>query len=180
MKLFELVNQQPIITAEALLIPVFKKIWDSDKSKDKGLAIKELAYVYLSTDYKSVYGAFPQDVKIVTIIKDLFGGKYSPSKDVVEAIKKYEELQDTFNMRFLKSAKSAAEKTMGYFDSIDYEERDAKGNLVYKVKEVTSALKDCAGIIETLDKLIEKVSKEQKLKESRTRGGGEGSWFETT
>ena len=179
MKLFELVNQQPLITTEALLIPVFKKIWDSDKSKDKGQAIKELAYVYLTTDYKSIYSSFPTDIKIDTVKKDLFGGKYTPSKDVEEAIRKYEELQDTFNMRFLKSARAAAEKTMGYFETIDYSERDIKGNVVYKVKEVTGALKDCAGIIETLDKLVEKVSKEQKLKESRTRGNGEGAFFES-
>ena len=178
MKLFELVAQQPLITTEALLIPAFKKVWDIDKSKDKGQAIKELAYVYLTTDYKSIYSNFPTDIKIDTVTKDLFNGKFTPSKEVQEAIKKYEELQDTFNMRFLKSAKAAAEKTMGYFESIDYTERDVKGNLVYKVKEVTGALKDCAGVIETLDKLIEKVSKEQKLKESRTRGGGEGSFFE--
>jgi hypothetical protein len=178
MKLFELINQQPIITAEALLIPVFKKIWDMDKSKDKGQAIKELSYIYLTTDYKSIYASFPQDVKIDTVTKDLFKTDYKPSKEVLEGIEKYKELQDTFNMRFLKSARNAAEKTMGYFDSIDYEDRDIKGNPIYKVKEVTSALKDCGGIIETLDKLIDKVSKEQKLAESRSRGGGEGSFFE--
>lgn len=178
MKLFELVNNQPLITTEALLIPSFKKIWDADKSKDKGVAIKELAYVYLITDYKSIYASFPQDVKIANVVKELFNGKFTPSKEVKEAIKTYEQLQDTFNMRFLKSAKAAAEKTMGYFDSIDYEERDVRGNLVYKVKEVTSALKDCAGVIETLDKLIEKVGKEQRLSETRARGGGDGSFFE--
>lgn len=179
MQLFTLVNQQPLITTEALLIPVFKKIWDLDKTKDKGVAIKELSYVYLTTDYKSIYASFPTDIKIDTIKKDLFNGKYTPSKEVQEAIKKYEELQDTFNMRFLKSAKQAAEKTMGYFETIDYSERDVKGNLVYKVKEVTSAIKDCGGIIDTLDKLIDKVAKEQKLQGSRSRGDGEGSYFET-
>jgi CRISPR/Cas system CSM-associated protein Csm2 small subunit len=179
MQLFTLVNQQPLITTEALLIPTFKKVWDMDKSKDKGVAIKELAYVFLTTDYKSIYASFPTDIKIDTIKKDLFNGKYTPSKEVEEAVKKYEELQDTFNMRFLKSAKSAAEKTMGYFESIDYSERDIKGNLVYKVKEVTSSIKDCGGIIETLDKLMDKVAKEQKLQGSRTRGDGEGSFFES-
>jgi hypothetical protein len=178
MKIFELIANQPIITAEALLIPQFKKIWDMDKSKDKGQAIKELSYIYLTTDYKSIYASFPHDIKIDTVSKDLFKTSYKPSKEVLEGIEKYEELQDSFNMQFLKSAKFAAEKNMQYFRSVDYEERDIKGNPVYKIKEVQAALKDCGGVIDTLDKLMDKVAKEQKLSESRSRGGGEGSFFE--
>jgi hypothetical protein len=178
MKLFELTNNYPIISTEALLIPAFKKIWDRDKTKGKDVATKELAYIYFTNDYKSIYASFPQEIKIEEVNKHLFGKEYTPDPLVKEAIEVFNRLQDTFNMRFLISAKGAAEKTMKYFDNIDYDERDIKGNFVYKVKEITQALKDCAGVLETLDKLIEKVSKEQKLKDSKVRGGGEPGFFE--
>ena len=45
--------------------------------------------------------------------------------------------------------------------------------------EVTNSIKDCSGVLDTLDKLIDKVSKEQQLKESIQRGGGEGGFFES-
>lgn len=178
MKIFELQSNYPIITAEALLISAFGAVWNRDKTKDKSVATKELAYVYFKTHYKSIYNNYPEEIREEKIIEDVFKEKYTPDKLVLEAVEKHIELQNTFNMRFLKSARGAAEKTMKYFDTVDYSERDDKGNFVYKVKEVTAAIKDCAGIIDTLDKLMEKVSKEQQIKESKQRGSGTGGYFE--
>lgn len=178
MKLFTLANNYPVITPEALMIDSFANIWNRDKTKDKSVATKELAYVYFLCDYKSIYNTYPDEIKEEKIIEDIFKNKYKPDKNVLLAIDKYNELQDSFNMRFLKSAKSAAEKNMQYFNNVDYSERDVKGNPVYKIKEVQAALKDCSGVIDTLDKLIEKVSKEQALMDSRIKGGGEVSFFE--
>jgi len=178
MQLFTIQNHYPYISTEALLIPAFSNLWTRDKTKDKSVATKELAYVYFMSDYKSIYNNYPSDMKEEAVVKDLFAGKYSADKLVYEAIDKYQDLQDTFATRFLKSARGAAEKTMNYFDNIDYTEKDKKDNLVYKVKEVTQALKDCGSIIEALDKLVERSNKEQGLKESKQRGGGTGGFFE--
>lgn len=61
--------------------------------------------------------------------------------------------------------------------NIDYAERDAKGNAVYKGTEVTKMLKDCAGIKDALDKLEEAVRKEQS-NNAVARGGGVGGLYE--
>lgn len=179
MNLFTMENQYPIISPEALLIKQFKDIWLSDKSKDKSLATNKLAYVYYAVDFKSVYLAYTKEVRDEKLASDLMGDiKYKPDSIVLEAMKKYEELQNTPTMNFLKAARCAQQATESYFMSVDYSERDGKGNPVYKGTEVTKMLKDCAGIKEALDKLEEAVKKEQS-NGSTARGGGIGGMFET-
>lgn len=179
MKLFEIHNNEPSITPEALLIKQYKDIWDSDKSKDKRLAVAKLAYVYYSTDFKSVYLAYTKDVRDEKLGQDLLQDcKYKPDKLVSEAIAKYEELQNTPTMNFLKSARAAQQATESYFRSVDYTKVDSRGNPIFKGTDVTKMLKDCAGIKDALDKLEEAVKKEQS-NGNIARGGGIGGMFET-
>lgn len=176
--MFTIINSEPTVKPETLLIPEFKNIWDSDKSKDKFKAIKQFAYIYYSTDYKSRYLSYSQKVREERLNLDFIGDiNYKPDKLVLSAIEKYEELQQTPTMNFLKAARNAMQFTEDYFNNIDYSERDSKGNVVYKVTDVTRALKDCSGVKDTLDKLMEAVKKEQNKGEN-ARGGGKGGDFE--
>lgn len=178
MKLFTIENSQPCVTAESLLIPEFKVLWDRDKSKTKSKVNSEFAYIYFSTDYMSIYLSYTKDVRDERLSQDFMNSKnYKPDSLVLAAMQKYDELQQTPTMNFLKAARSAMQSTEEYFMSIDYSERDAKGNAVYKVKEITSALKDCSGIKDSIDKLIEAVKKE-KSNGTIARGGGIGGEFE--
>lgn len=179
MKLFTMDNMRPSITPEGLLIKQYQDIWLSDKSKDKREAIAKLAYVYFSTDYKSVYLAYTKEVRDQKLGEDLIGDiNYKPDQLVLAAMAKYEELQQTPTMNFLKAARYAQQATENYFKSVDYTARDTKNNVVYKGTEVTKMLKDCAGIKDALDKLEEAVKKEQS-NGSTARGGGVGGYFET-
>jgi len=178
MKLFQIENHSPTPTAELLLIPEFKTLWVRDKSKDKAKALGELAYVYFSTDYLSNYVAFTKDVKEERLAEDFLGGVGNkPDAEILKACKKYDELQQTPTMNFLKAAKAAMQSTEDYFNQIDYSERDGKGNPVYKIKEITSSLKDCSGIKDTIDKLEAAVKKEM-TNGSVARGGGAGGLLE--
>ena len=174
MKLFQLEAGNVTPTAELLLIPEFKFIYTRDKSKDKAKALNELTYVYFSTDYLSNYVAFTKGIKEERLAEDFLGGVLNkPDADIIKACKKYDELQQTPTMNFLKAAKSAMQSTQDYFNQIDYSERDGKGNPVYKIKEITSSLKDCSGIKDTIDKLEAAVKKEM-TNGSTARGGGVG------
>ena len=178
MKLFEIVHGSAVVTAECLLIPEFKKVYSRDKSKSKDKATRELAYVYFSTDYKSIYLSFDSKVRQERLNVDFMEDeKYKPDQIILEACKKYEDLQQTPTMNFLKAARNAMESTEDYFNNINYSERDAKNNQVYKVTDVTRALKDCSGVKDTLDKLLLAVKKEQS-KGEQARGGGIGGEFE--
>ena len=59
MELFIIEKNKVIASPEALLIKEFKDIWDSDKFLSKDRAVSELAYVYFTTDYKSIYQSYP-------------------------------------------------------------------------------------------------------------------------
>jgi len=178
MKLFTLENYQPLITPEALLIPEFKALFDRDKSKDKVNALKEIAFVYFSMDYQSNYLSYTKDVRDERLAQDFMGvSEYKPDQVVLAAMQKYDELQRTPTMNFLKAARHAMQETENYFMDIDYTERDAKGNPVYKGTDITKMLKDCSGVKDTLDKLMEAVKKEQS-NGSTARGGGSGGMFE--
>lgn len=178
MNIFTIESNSPTITPEGLLIPEYRAIWDSDKSKDKRIAINKLAYVYYSADYKSIYLSFTKILREERLGEDFMqDAKYKPDMLILAAIAKYEQLQQTPTMNFLKAARHAMQETENYFMNIDYSERDSRGNAVYKGTDVTKMLKDCAGIKDALDKLEEAVKKEQS-NEGTARGGGVGGLYE--
>ena len=45
MKLFKYEGYKIVISEEALILKPFKKLWDRDKSNDKGKALMELSFI---------------------------------------------------------------------------------------------------------------------------------------
>lgn len=162
MNLLTLKNNKVEVSPEALMIPEFKSLWSLDSTSTKANALKQLAYVYFLCDYNSVYQSFPKDKRSDKIRQDLGhgNGKIRLRRGCRKAIEKYEELQNTPSMKFLESARDALEAMTEYFNNIDFNERDSKGNPVYKATEVTRCLKDAGGMIESIQKLKEKVKTE--------------------
>lgn len=178
MKIFQIENGAPVITAEALLIPEFEALYKRDKTKDKSKAVREIAYIYFSTDYQSTYLSYTKDVREERLCIDFMGDKdYKPDTLVLAAMMKYDQLQQTPTMNFLKAARNAMQATEEYFNSIDYFKLDHTGKPVYKGTEITKMLKDCSGIKDSIDKLIEAVKKEQSNGATQ-RGGGIGGMLE--
>ena len=179
MKLFDIDNNKVIIHPEALLIQSFKLLWDRDKSKDKSAAMKEIAYVYFMTDFKSPYDRYDAEEKHLQVSIDIIGkDKYTPDDQVKAAMNTYKNLQQTFSMKFLESAKVAAKELMKFFNTIDLGERTNNGAVVYKPVDITNALSQSVKVIEALDKWTEKVQKEQELTDSKITGGGTAGHFE--
>jgi hypothetical protein len=162
MGIFHLDKNVVKINDELLLIPEFKEIWERDMSKDKGMAYKEFAFIFFLTDYKSVYTAYPLEEREDKIKKDFIRNeKWVKDAAVDAAIKKYDELQMTPVLRMLHSAKVASEKLSAYFISEDPEHRS-----------YTSNLEKLGKIIESIDKLEDRVKREE-TSTSRIRGGGD-------
>ena len=150
------------ITTEALLIPEFKKIWERDKKKDKEKAIKEFSYIYFSTDFKSPYvqsadAGLAEKVVAKDFMKD---PKYKPDKEIVAAIGKYVELQETPSMRLLKASLKTISNLTSYLETLNLHERDKNDRPLYKPNDVTSALKAIGPVIESLNKVKEQVERE--------------------
>lgn len=175
MRLFELSNNQPIVTVEALMVPEFKKIWDRDKTKDKSRAFNELRYIYFATDYKSLYLSIEAEFRQQKLAGDFINDiKWKPDKDINIACEKYKEFQRTPTMRFLEDNQSAMESMGQYFRNIDWTEDTDRGVPRYKISEVSTAVKNAGGIIDNIEKLKEKVAKEQSLGKDTQRGGSVG------
>ncbi len=179
MRLFELVSNQPVITLEGLMIPEFKKIYEKDKSKDKSIAFKQLTYIYFKTDYKSLYLALPEEEREERLLEDFIGDtKWKPDQDVIKAIEKYKVFQNTPTMRFLQDNQSAMESMGKYFREIDWDKTNDKGTPIYSISQVSTAVKNAGSIIDNIEKLKDKVAKEQSLSDSVNRGGGTGGLLE--
>ncbi len=175
MNLFYLENTNVKVQPHTLLIRQFADVYNRDKSKDKSMGVKELAFIYFRSDYKSTYQSLPPDERESVIIEDVFGkeSNWVPDQVVLNAVSKYEDLQQVPSMRLVKATRSALEELVEYFNNVDFDKRDSKGQPVYKLTEVTKGMGDTARIIESIEKLEEKVRKE--LQESIKARGGEAS-----
>ena len=176
MKIFELQNNLPVVTTEGIMS--FRDLYDRDTTPSKSRFYQELEFVYFYTDYKSYYNSYPPEEKEAQVIKDYIKiPNWKPDALVLKAIEKYKELQKTQSLGLLEDARYALEKIRGYYRSIDFSKRTVKGESVFKVKEVTSSIADISKMIESLDKLTQKVQKEEELN-VRTRGNETGGFFE--
>lgn len=159
MELFIIEKNKVIASPEALLIKEFKDIWDSDKSASKDRAVSELAYVYFTTDYKSIYQSYPEgeirDNKIKEdIIRDT---KWKSSELINKAIKKYEELQETPTLRMLKGARKAANVITSYYENLEEDKIDGR-----TVTSITTSLSKIGEVVDSLDKLEQQIRRETK------------------
>lgn len=162
MSIFSLENHAIVIDPALLPIPEFKVLWDRDKDKNKANAYKELCFVYYVADYKSPYNNIEEELREDRVKEDYIRDEdWKADAYVLDAIEKYKMLQETPTMRLLQSAKVATAKLASYFREASPED-----------KQYTSNLDKLGKIVESIDKLEQKVKLEQ-ASDVRIRGGGE-------
>lgn len=179
----------PIFSAELKAIPIYRKIQervrridgDHDGRKKKH-NVKELSFIHLLTSYELIpgrlntyYFKYNEDDRIEVLKKDFeFDKDWEIDEDLQAAIDLYKERQvESFDTAFLDAGIHAVRQTTNYFANVDYDARDEKGNLLYKPKEVMSALKEMDGVVDRITAVKERVMNGQKAATSRVRGGGE-------
>ena len=161
MGLFDYKEYKVVIHPDAVVIPAFKKIWDRDKTKHKHKATQELSYIYFVNDFKSPYSIYPEADRRAKVMGDFIKDpdwKMDPALKLAE--KEYNEFQATYSMRFLESARGLADKLSTYFDEVDFNAVDDSGKPLYSAKDAVSNLKQVGDVIESLDKVEQKVKKE--------------------
>lgn len=169
---------QAKLNPDILAIPVFAEIWDSDKTKNKAKAMKGITYVYMMADFNSPYAVFPVSKREAEVRKDVLGAEDAKvEKVLIEGIKKYKSFQETPSMYLLEKTKTAIYKMADYFETVNFNQMDDTGRPVYTAKDVAANLEKIGKIIESYDKVEEKVKKEVKS-ESRIRGGGTEGTYE--
>ena len=161
MGLFDYSDYRVVISPDAVAIPAFKELWERDKTKEKHKATQELSYIYFLHDFKSPYSIYPAEDRQVKVLEDFIKDPdWKPDAKVKVAEDAYNEFQMTYSMRFLESARGLADKLREYFDEVDFHATDENGKPTYSAKDAVSNLKQVGDIIESLDKVEEKVKKE--------------------
>ena len=179
-KLLELSEDgKVVITAEALQVKEFKRIWTRDRDNNKKYAREELAFVYFLVDYQSPYSSMDREERLPIIIDDVITkSKWKPDDAIKEACEKYEKLQTTFSMQFLRANKGAAFEVKRFLESIDLHALDKNGKPMYKVNDIIRAMGETVKVIESIDKWEERVRKEIDMQDTKIRGGGVEGDFE--
>jgi len=172
--MFILKGSEVIIEPKMLFIPEFSEIWKRDKSTKKSFAKKEFAYIYFMADYQSEYNSYGLE-KEQYIRTDIIGDKkYKPDKVVLAAIGKYEKMQETYSMRYLRAARKTIDSLIKYYEDLQYKPSDdAQG---YDPTIVIKAMKEIEIIVEKIEKWERKVQTEEDHME--IRGGGMIGVFE--
>ncbi len=187
MQMFKLSHNKPSPTPEALLIPEFMALWSRDGKRHKTIAIEDLSYVYYMKDWQSSYRAYPPEERGAAIIKDLITTRPRWKEDalVKAAMVKYDELQMTPTLRFLRSIENAMEEMITYFDNVNFDPnkkvQDEDGQErkvpVSDIKKVMESVTKAAGTIKTIRELTDRVKAEQDAVEN-IRGGGSAGMYE--
>lgn len=160
-------------TEEALMVEPFATIWFRDGSKDKGKALKELAYIeFVASMFSSnPYRQYPEKEKPEVVAQGVFNAPYKPDKLVLKGIELYKQMQTSGSesYRHYMNAKLAAEKTSDFIRGIDLSQLNPKTmNPVYKPKDVTDSLVKIEEVISNLSALRKRVS-EELFEHVRTR-----------
>jgi hypothetical protein len=173
MRLFE-IDSNYILKIDPIaytLIP-FKTLWDRDKSKNKDIAKRELAYIYFKNDFKSDFYSEPdEDKRAVEVKKHVFGDmKWEPDKFVLDAEEFYRNKQATISSKLLEGAIIYTGKIDKFFRTVDLERTDDNGRYLFNPKQGNDILKDLGKTVESLKQLQDIVRKEQEAN-NQLRGG---------
>ena len=156
-----IIIQDPAI----LLIKEFKKLWDKDKSKDKGEALKVFAYIYLKNDFKSDYRKGHTQEELPMVLRDALGfdKKWKADADIIAAETAYSESKVTKSLKMLLAAESALEQITKYFleFKIDSIEEDRKADAINKLK---NNLKDIDEVVSRIEAAKDRIAKEEESK----------------
>lgn len=166
MNLFEIntTTNKLSIHPEAYALDVFKKIWD--RNRDKGVAEKELAYVYFMVDYKSPFSSILNEGERCSEVKSAVGLKDWQRDEIIEqAMVFYDDIQETPSLSLLRSALCAVEQIKKYFNTLDLQARDKRDMLINDPAKVTTMLKQIGDVIASLKRTEDEVRKEQSIKD---------------
>lgn len=174
MKIFNVINQNVFPTTEVLLISPFKEIWERDVSEHKFYAIKEFSYIeFMCSPKKSnpFNGYTDLEIRSKKIKENLYN-KEVVHKSIAElwkadifiedGIKLYNEFlyEASPSLSFLKAAEEACEKLKNWLSTVDLNQTNVKGALLYKPVDITNALSKTEIVIKQLFTLREKVEQE--------------------
>ena len=163
--MFDIRGNKIILNTDDLAIPPFKNHYNS--ATDKQQALKEIEFVIWWYKWNTPYEAYPENERTQRVAKDIFENeKYTPTAEVQELAKRFNEFQETPGTRLLSASQTAAEGLIKALN--DYSTGSMDIDTAIKV---TRILKDVGNIVKSLDVAM-KQAKAEQLETGRVKGGG--------
>ena len=166
-------KQLEIHELEILLVREIKAIKDRDKER----AFKELTYIFLALDYKSIYSQYTEYERHEEALSDS-GITEEMFNDPLfrEACRKYRSLQDSNkSIKLLNAARNAADQFVDYFETIiDLNERDQNGKPVFSAEKVMKEMAQLSKVHEQLVALEAQVKQELEVQAGTRANVDEG------
>lgn len=173
MKLFDILGGKVVIHADALGIPCFKQIWDTDKA-DKEHATKIISYIVLKNKWDSPYVlSMDSDGREVRLKEEFFKDvnyKLTPDEELCE--RKYQEFCNTSTLQMLNNMRLKLDSISNYYkDSLDdtLDER--------KIKDILAGMTSVGNVYKSLD-LLESMVKAEELTTTKIKGDAKVNPYE--
>lgn len=169
-KLFKYESYVVEVEPEALMLKPFKTLYDRDKSKDKNLAMQELAYIYFMADPRSDYQYLvDEDVRSKEVIKALGMPEGWEPDDIVDTAMTFYKSFKPMSAGLLEDTRFVINKLREELRNMDFHEKDDKGRPVYTLQTITATLKQIPGLAKDLDE-AERILSKDIIAESKIRG----------
>jgi hypothetical protein len=181
MKLFQFSKSSydVIVSEEAFFITHFKRILDRDKSKDKELAMKELAFIFFYADITSPYQSILDNKeREEEIKKDIsLPLKWKLDQSINDAVTFYKEKSKTAVHHLYESSMTAAaavNEVLGDAKALIEESQDRIG----AVQKVIGALEKVPKVMASLRDIEKELLKQIEDKEGKKLGSKSFSLYE--
>ena len=172
MKLIRYADFQIKLSDEAFLVRPIRRLYNDDRSERKEQFWRQMSFMYFMVSPSSSYSyILDLDERAAEIIKqEGLPEDFRPNELLKEAMEVYRKLTITPSQKLLEASLIAADTVSKFLRNPDIlTEEDDKGKPKHTVSEITNALKDVEGIINSLQSQQKKV--EQELEESgKARG----------
>lgn len=163
--MFDIKGNKISLSTEDLSIPPFKKYYNN--AKDKSLALKEIEFIVWRYKWNTPYEAYPESERTQRVAKDIFENEqYTPSAEVQELAKRFNEFQETPATRLLSASQTAAEGLITALTEYSQGSMDIDTAI-----KVTRILKDVGNIVKSLDVAM-KQAKAEQMETGKVKGGG--------
>lgn len=176
MKLIRYEDFQVKLTDEAFLVRPIRRLFNADRSERKEQFWRQISFMYFMVSPASSYSyILDLDERAAEIIKqEGLPEDFRPSEMLREAMEIYRKLTITPSQKLLESSLIAADTVSKFLrDPNILTGVDDKGKPKHTVSEITRALKDVEGIINSLQSQQKKVEQELQDGEGKARGNQE-------
>ena len=164
---------------EILLVPEFAALWQPIRNKsarDKNgylrlRAFNEFKYIYLAYDWESPYKTQNEQDRQLSALEET-GLTPDDLKDtkLQDAIKKYQKMQVTPQMRLLESAYRAVDELTLFYNTVDLQERDEYNKHIVDSKKIVDSLGNLSKTVAGLESLELVVKRQKEANAKQVRG----------